>query len=135
MPEHILIIDDEEAVSRAFARALDNAGYIVDTAGSGAEGIEMNKHVIYDLVFLDLDMPRVNGVETLRRIRKTDQDVLIYVFSVCDKDLIAELQKAWRERLSFEVIHKPADPGLLVTVTELILELPKEAEPAPHVLT
>ncbi|MHC4118220.1 MAG: response regulator [Planctomycetota bacterium] len=135
MQKHILIIDDEEAVRRAFTLALDNAGYIVDTAGSGAEGIEMNKHVIYDLIFLDLDMPGVNGVETLRQIRKTDQDVPIYVFNACDRDLFAELEGAWRERLSFEAIHKPADPQLIVTVSELILQLPKEAETAGHVLT
>jgi two-component system response regulator PilR (NtrC family) len=135
MRKHILIIDDEEQVRRAFTLALDNAGYIVDTAASGPEGVEMNKHVIYDLIFLDLDMPGVDGVETLRQIRKTDRDVLIYVFSACERDLVAELQKVWRERLSFEVIRKPANPELLVTVTELILQAPKKAEPAPHVLT
>lgn len=134
MHKHILVIDDEQAVRSAFSDALQGAGFEVDAAESGPEGVEMNRRVFYDLIFLDLDMPGVNGVETLRRIRQTDRQVLIYIFSAYDKDLLAKLEDARREDLGFGVIHKPAAAELVVKVTELILEQPEAAEQISHAI-
>ena len=134
MHKHILVIDDERVVRKAFSDALQGAGFEVDTAESGPEGVEMNRRVFYDLIFLDLDMPGVDGVETLRRIRETDRQVLIYIFSAYDKDLLAELDDARREDLGFGIIHKPAAAALIVKVTELILEQPEAAEQISHAM-
>ncbi len=135
MNERILVIDDEDAVRKSFALALGAAGFKVDTAESGEEGLRMKGEAAYDLIFLDLNMPSMDGVKTLRKIRESDQDVPVYIFTAFDKDLLAELETARQENLSFEVLKRPAAADLIVTITELILGLPKEARQPSGALT
>ena len=70
MNKQILVIDDDAGIRDAFILALKNTEYIVDTAESGKEGISKEQKKKYDLIFLDLKMPGMNGIEVLREIRK-----------------------------------------------------------------
>ena len=135
MNERILVIDDEDAVRESFALELGAAGFVVDTAESGEEGLRMKGEAAYDLIFLDLAMPSMDGVKTLRKIRETDLNVPVYIFTAFDKGLLAELETARLENLSFEVLKRPDAADLIVTITELILGLPKEARQPSHALT
>ena len=126
MKERILVIDDEDAVRESFALELGAAGFVVDTAESGEEGLRMKGEAAYDLIFLDLAMPSMDGVKTLRKIRETDQDVPVYIFTSLDEGLMAELETARQENLSFEVLKRPDVADMIVKITELILGLPKE---------
>lgn len=132
MNQRILVIDDEDAVRDSFALALGAAGFEVDTAESGEEGLRMIEDVAYGLIFLDLAMPSMNGVKTLRKIRESDWDVPVYIFTAFDKDLLAELETARRENLNFEVLKRPDAADLIVKITELILGLPKQVERHSH---
>ncbi len=133
MSERILVIDDEEAVRMSFTLALEDAGFRVDTAESGEKGLQMKKGAEYDLIFLDLKMPGMNGVETLRQIRKTDKRVPIYIFTAFHKEFLEELKIARKENLSFEVLKKPISADLIVMVTKLILGQSLEIEEVSHV--
>ncbi len=82
MSERILVIDDEEVVRMSFTLALEDAGFRVDTAESGEKGLQMKKDAEYDLIFLDLKMPGMNGVETLRQIRKNVKNPHLYLHSL-----------------------------------------------------
>ena len=126
MNKRILVIDDEDAVRESFALTLGAAGFVVDTAESGEEGLRMKGEAAYDLIFLDLAMPSMDGVKTLRKIRETDQDVLVYIFTSLDEVLMAELEIARQENLSFEVLKRPDAADMIVKISELILGLPKE---------
>lgn len=66
MMHKILIIDDDLAVRGAFSLILEDVGYEVHQAESGLQGIEMVKESRPDLIFLDLRMPSIDGVQTLR---------------------------------------------------------------------
>ena len=66
----ILVVDDDPVVGHLFKEALEGAGHIVVTAGSGAKGLQYVKQLDFDLIFLDLKMPEIDGAELLRRIRK-----------------------------------------------------------------
>ena len=135
MSQRILVIDDEEAVGTSFTLALGDAGFEVDTAESGEKGLQMkkDKDTEYDLIFLDLKMPGMNGVETLRQIRKTDKRVPIYIFTAFHKEFFEELKIARKEMLSFEILKKPIGTDLIVTLTKLILGQPEEAKEASYV--
>ena len=53
MTKHILVIDDEEAIRKSFVLALEDTGYIVDTAESGTKGVQMQTEKKYDVIFLE----------------------------------------------------------------------------------
>jgi len=122
--KHILVIDDDEAVRKLFLLSLEETGYNVYTVGSGMEGIKALKEGQYDLVFLDLKMPGMNGVETLRELRKINRDVPVYIITAFHDEFVAQLKKAEEEGLDFDVLRKPFDRKQLITATTGILEGP-----------
>ena len=124
MSKRILVIDDEEAIRKSFLLALEDTGYRVDTASSGDEGIQMEKAGPYDLIYLDLKMPGLNGVETLREIRKRNRKTPIYIVTAFYEEFSRDLAAAGREALDFEVIKKPIGNDQIELVTRGILEGP-----------
>ena len=75
----LLVVDDEPQIREFIARALTAAGYAIDFAGSGKEGLIQATAGDYDLVILDLVMPDMDGREILARLRhdRPDQAVLV----------------------------------------------------------
>lgn len=65
----VLVVDDEPMVREVLARYLEKEGFAVDTAADGEQAIETFGAVRPDLVLLDLMLPRVDGLEVLRRVR------------------------------------------------------------------
>ncbi len=124
MSKHILVIDDEEDIRASFVLALTDKGYIVDTAETGKEGIEKERSKKYDLIFLDLKMPGISGVEALREIRKENKEIPIYIITAFYKEFFDELKAAEKEGLSFEIIKKPIDSNKILLITKSVLECP-----------
>ena len=67
----ILCIDDEESVRRLFQVAFERAGYRVLTAESGQDGLRLLEHQEVDLIFVDIFMPEMDGLELIPLLRKT----------------------------------------------------------------
>lgn len=67
----ILIIEDEEKIARFVELELSHEGYETDKATNGREGLEKIESGGYDLVILDIMLPELNGIEVLRRARRT----------------------------------------------------------------
>lgn len=65
----VLIIDDSTVTRKLVSRAFEKADFIVDTASNGAEGVEKLKASIYDIAFMDIDMPVMNGFEATKKLR------------------------------------------------------------------
>ncbi|GMH86810.1 hypothetical protein TL16_g10662, partial [Triparma laevis f. inornata] len=65
-----LIVDDSLVTRKLLKRAFERANYIVDMAKNGQIGVEMMKQSIYDVVFMDLDMPVMDGLEATRELRR-----------------------------------------------------------------
>jgi len=80
----ILVIEDEEKVSRFLTRGLTAERLAVDTAHDGKSGWELAQTYQYDLVILDLMLPGITGGELLRRIRKTNSQVPVLVLTARD---------------------------------------------------
>jgi CheY-like chemotaxis protein len=122
MRKRILVIDDEEVIRKSFTLALMDSGYEVDTAESGEKGIEKAGKERYDLIYLDLKMPGLNGVETLRELRKRDRDIPIYIVTAFYGEFFAELKKATEDGIDFEVLTKVLGSDQIAGITRGVLE-------------
>ncbi len=122
MSKRVLVIDDEEAVRKSFALALEDTDYEVHLADGGEKGLEMNNEAHYDLIYLDLKMPGINGVDTLRAIRKIDKDVPIYIVTAFHKEFLEQLKSVAKDGVDFELLHKPIGMDQIIEVTNAILK-------------
>jgi DNA-binding response OmpR family regulator len=77
----LLLVEDERKVSELVARALRSERYAVDVADDGERGWELAQSFAYDLIILDLMLPRLSGAELLTRIRRKSEQVPILVLT------------------------------------------------------
>jgi DNA-binding response OmpR family regulator len=124
MTNRILIIDDEEAIRKVFLLALEGTEFQTDTAASGAIGLKMIKEQPYNLIYLDLKMPGLNGVDTLREIRNINRDVPVYIVTAFYGEFKEQLSKAQEDNLNFELMIKPLTIDQIVELTRGILNGP-----------
>ncbi|MBE5785779.1 MAG: response regulator transcription factor [Clostridiales bacterium] len=79
----ILVIEDEEKIARFIELELQHEGYETGKAHDGRTGLDMAESDGYDLVLLDIMLPQLNGLEVLRRLRKTS-DVPVIMLTARD---------------------------------------------------
>ena len=77
----VLVVDDEEALRYLLSTELAAEGYEVDTAGDGDEAIEIIKKKDYDVVLLDIKMPRVDGFEVLKFIKQNKPEIKVIMLT------------------------------------------------------
>jgi DNA-binding response OmpR family regulator len=80
----ILIVEDEPKVSSFVQRGLEAERYAVDVCADGLEGLEMAEAFPYDLIILDMMLPRLQGSEVLQRIRRRDACVPVLMLTARD---------------------------------------------------
>src|ERR1700722_9991190 len=77
----ILIVDDDKAICEYMQTLLERDGFQVKTLGDPTGVEEEVRHGGYHLIILDLMMPKLDGIEVLRRIRKLDTDIAVVIFT------------------------------------------------------
>lgn len=83
----ILLVEDEEKLLESIREGLVHSGYVVDTALDGEEGSFMAFTNDYDLIILDINLPKKDGFEILREIRERDREVnIIMLTALSDVD-------------------------------------------------
>lgn len=125
MSKNILVIDDERAVRKSFVLAFEDTDYMVETAESGLEGLHKAQSKRYNLIFLDLKMPGLNGVETLRELRKIDGDMPVYIVTAFHKEFLEQLKAIEEEGIAFEIAKKPLSIDQIILITKGIMEGPQ----------
>ena len=110
-PARILVLDDEPALSRLIAAFLARAGYVVDTAGDGEQGWAALNVRPYDLLMTDNDMPRLTGLELVRRLRTSG--IVLPIIMVSGSEDVRALADDDVLRLS-AVMPKPFNPAELI---------------------
>lgn len=77
----LLLVEDEEMLSRTIAKGLEILGYAVDRAYDGEEALYLYGLNEYDLMILDLNLPKLDGMDVLRQIRKEDEGFRVLILS------------------------------------------------------
>lgn len=77
----VLVVDDEDALLRAHARALTRAGYHVETAANGDAAVRALAKGSFDVILSDIDMPGMSGLTLLERVRSFDLDVPVVMIT------------------------------------------------------
>ena len=111
----ILVIDDEPDLCYLLEDILGEEGYEVITTPDGFEGIKRNEDSNPDLILLDLKMPQMGGIETLRRIRKKDKDVIVIILTGYGD---AETVRDAADLDVYEYISKPFKNHDIISVIE-----------------
>ncbi len=109
----VMLVDDETDFSKPVAFWLESKGYSVTVAPEGETALELIEKSRPDIIFLDLRMPVMDGIETLRRIRKFDKQlpVIIVTAEYANENKFAEARKLgssgfFPKKGSFEELEK-----------------------------
>lgn len=126
--KRILVIDDDDAVRESFIAALDTPDYVLFGASSGQAGLESANADRPDLVFLDLKMPGLSGVETMARPRVLYPDLPVYLVTGFYGEFLEPLKELRRRGVPFELARKPLTVSEIRAIAEGVLT---PADPAP----
>ena len=124
--QRILVIDDDRAITSVLRRGLSYAGFAVDTAGSGEEGLALARERYPDLVILDIMMPAMDGFEVLRRLRMADHELPVLLLTA--KDAPAD-QVAGLEQGADDYVVKPFTFDVLVARVHALLRRREASQP------
>ncbi len=111
----ILVIDDDPSNREILRARLEKAGHEVTEASNGEEGIKLSEEFAPHLVFLDIMMPKVDGLQVCRQIKsnpKTEK-IPVIMLTACDQKI--DKLRGW-ESGADEYLAKPWDPDQLLEV-------------------
>lgn len=108
MKKKILVADDEKGIRDLFHFLLEPEGYEVFTVEDGLAAVEMIQKDSFDIVFLDVHMPKLRGPEAFKIIKQIKPQQIIIIFSSSsDPDFVFETEAS--RNGAFECIYKPVN--------------------------
>lgn len=117
-PPVILIVDDDQPTRDLARQIFERQGYQVREAGDGIEGLALFSRESVQLILLDLQMPAMNGVEFLTRLRRLDKNVpVVLITGHSDRNLITDALR----QSPVMLLPKPVEKDLLRRVAGVIL--------------
>jgi DNA-binding response OmpR family regulator len=105
----VLIVDDDDFLAEAFQMILEDAGFYVETAATGAQALAKAEMTQFRLVITDLKLPDIQGDELSHRLKETIPGVSVI--------LLTGASNAQREKVTDRVLKKPIDPLELLRVS------------------
>jgi two-component system response regulator ResD len=115
----VLVVDDEPTIAEVVARYLERAGYRTRVAADGVAAIEAAARQRPDLVVLDLMLPRIDGLEVMRRLREQDRDRIAVILLTAKGE---ESDRVIGLRLGADdYVVKPFSPAELVARVDAVL--------------
>jgi DNA-binding response OmpR family regulator len=122
-PVRILVIDDEEQIRAWMLLALSAAGYHVDEAADGEQGLTLARRQWFDLVITDLVMPEKEGVETIRELRELCPGTRIIAMTGA---FIGDFLKVVEKLGASATLTKPFSSAELLQQVRAVLEPPAQ---------
>ena len=111
----ILVVDDKFEDRETLKRILEDKGYRVATAKSGREAIEMVKKKHHDIIFLDVRLSNMNGVENFEQVKKIDPRATVIMMTGYTEE---ELLRSAVSEDAYACIHKPFDMEKVIALVE-----------------
>jgi CheY-like chemotaxis protein/anti-sigma regulatory factor (Ser/Thr protein kinase) len=121
----ILVVDDDRTTRHVLQNVLNNAGFSASVAKDGVDALKAIREEAFDLLLLDVWMPRMTGLDVLAKLRSRKTRPRVVVMT--SDDAPETLLKVVREQ-AFTYVHKPVDPAALIeTIREVLVspELPR----------
>ena len=81
----VLVVEDSERLQRSLEHGLKRSGFAVDVVGDGEEGLAYARYGKYDVIVLDLMLPKLDGLSLLRRLRADGSKVHVLILSAKDQ--------------------------------------------------
>lgn len=131
MQRNILIIEDEKPIQNVLTAFLEDSGYKVTFANDGIEGITAFHTAQYDLVLLDIMMPKLDGYTVCEMIRNESDTPVILLTALDDE----ESQMKGFDLLADDYITKPFSMPLVLQRIKAVLRRAKNAEANSNILT
>ncbi|GAB5350879.1 MAG: response regulator [Altererythrobacter sp.] len=113
----ILLAEDDEAMRLYLERALQNAGFVVDSVDRGTEAVTLLESKVYDLLLSDIVMPGMDGIELAQRCNRISPSTKVMFIT----GFAAVSLKASREQPNAKVLSKPFHLRDLVMEVERVL--------------
>ena len=111
---HILVVDDTRINLTVAQNLLKSTKMQIDTAGSGAEAIQMAETIHYDLILMDQRMPEMDGTEAMHRIKANERGVNAQTPFIClTADVISGARERYLEEGFIDYLTKPINPRIL----------------------
>ena len=115
--KRILIIEDNESNIYLISFILKKHGYGVIEARGGEEGIALVCNARPDLIIMDIQLPRIDGLETTRRIRQSEGDEKIPIIALTSYAMMGDREKALEAGCT-GYIEKPINPETFISEIE-----------------
>ena len=120
LPTRVLIVDDEKGVRESLAAVFTNHGYETRTANSAESAVEIVAQWLPNLAILDVDLPKMNGIDLAVALKSGHPDCRVLLFSGHPRtlDLLAQAEA---EGHIFEILAKPAHPPVMLDKASVLL--------------
>ncbi len=118
----ILIVDDDSGNLATFKNILVHKGYEVLTSSNGSEAIELARQNNFDIIFLDLKLPTINGFETYLKIRESKPDVITVLITGHFDTMEDTIRQALLSSV-YTCLRKPLDMPKVLTLIDELMEM------------
>jgi two-component system response regulator HydG len=119
MKTNVRVVDDLRSIRLTLSGILEDEGYNVVMAENGYQAIEAAKQTPFDLVFMDIKMPGINGVQTFRELKKVNPQASVIMMTAYS---VEDLVKEALEEGAYAVVYKPFDIEKIVSIIESALQ-------------
>jgi DNA-binding response OmpR family regulator len=116
MAKRILIIEDNNVLASVYGTSLAQAGFQVSVANDGETGLDQVNRFAPDLVLLDLMLPKIDGLEVLRRIRSDAQNAKLPVIVFSNSYTNDRTREVWNAGATQVLVKASCSPKQLVQV-------------------
>jgi len=115
---NILLIDDNDNFRNSFCLLLNNAGYKVDTALNADDGLKLARTGNYKIAFVDYNLPGMNGIELLRKLKEENPDLdIVIITGYASLKMAVEAGRIG----AYDYLAKPFDPEILFQLIQKII--------------
>ncbi len=115
---NILVVDDLRSMRLTLGGILEDKGHNVVTVENGYQAIEAARKTHFDVIFMDIKMPGIDGVQTFREVKKIDPEAAVIMMTAYS---VEDLVKEALEEGAYTIVYKPFDIDRIIAIIEELL--------------